>query len=141
MGRFFLLGWFLVCLVFSPLQSTKAARRHGEQQHIGAEALLPGPHHSSCLPAGCTPRNRWSLQVMAPPDSQHAAKAKAAETNNVRFNGKKEFHTEEAKPRLARGNTNKLWSTTTASQHKRAFLQGGSGLPPYREGGIIAPCL
>lgn len=54
-------------------------------------------------------------QLLQTQSVQCAAKAKAAETNNVRFNGKKEFHTEEAKPRLARGNTNKLWSTTTAS--------------------------
>lgn len=76
----------LFCLVVfwvPPLRSTKTVRRYREQQHMGAEALLPNPCHPSCLPAGCTHRNRWSLQVTAPPDSQCAAKSKKAEINSV----------------------------------------------------------
>lgn len=34
----------------------------------------------------------------------------------------------------------KSCSTSTDSQHQRAFLQGGLGLPPCCTGGAIAPC-
>lgn len=62
---FLLLHWIL--FIFCLLQSTRAARRQGER-HMASEALLLSPCHPSCLPAGCTHRNRWPLQVMAPPD-------------------------------------------------------------------------